>query len=423
MDSQALITYAQRKLGLILDGRLELVDVIGSGTYGCLYLAHDLCTNSYHAVKRLSKMGLSSNELSLLRQEFALHRRLRHPNVVRLERVIDLPGEEDVWIAMELCSGGDVFDLIGSEGVSGKEARELFRQVLDAVEYCHSQKVFHRDIKPENLLISEEGTLKLADFGLATQESYNGEYGCGTLAYIPPEQHEDAALEGKEYDAAKGDIWALGILLLAMLTRKNPWQEASERDPVFAAYVRDPLGVLEALFPKVTRECLSMVATVLSVDPGARPSIPKLRMLFNSVERLLVDDDEEAAAEQTEELILGEISGSWSDVMDADEGYASFSSHVKTVPTKPSKPLCEPVPFANDGVDSGISFSWSDMADEPAEMDFSRPLPMMLDFGLAKSSPWEKSRGACGLEIGHLDHDEKDDWLDVSDEEVFAFEG
>ncbi|KAL1921555.1 uncharacterized protein VTP21DRAFT_11271 [Calcarisporiella thermophila] len=326
--------YALSKLGEVLDGDLELLDVIGSGSYGFLYLARSISNDTYYAVKRLSKYGLSSAELEYQRVEHSLHSRLHHSNIVKLDRVFDT--YQDTWIVMELCAGGDLFDLIESSGSTDLEQAEavsMFGQIVEAVYHAHSRGVYHRDIKPENILVAEDGTLKLADFGLATEERYVPEYGYGTLAYIAPEMHEDTKTAGV-VDAAKGDVWSLGVLLLAMLTGKHPWQEAHERDPIYARYLRDS-SVLSEMFPHISQRVMRLVMALLTVNPLHRPDIMEAKKLLNSLS-----------------LATEGANGS-----EEDEGYGSLKSSIAP----------------------GSLGCWSEI-DEEGEMDFSQPVSFEDDW-------------------------------------------
>lgn len=102
------------------------------------------------------------------RQEPHVLKRLDHRNIIKL--VESLETDEQMWIVMEQGSGGDLFNyLLGkSDPLCESDARKLFQQITDAVDYCHSKGVYHRDLKLENFVLTEDGVPKLADFGLAT---------------------------------------------------------------------------------------------------------------------------------------------------------------------------------------------------------------------------------------------------------------
>ena len=143
-------------------------------------------------------------------------------------------GEDDawVWIAMELAEGGDLFDKIEADlGVSEDIAHAYFTQLINAVGYMHSKGVGHRDIKPENVLLSADGNLKLADFGMATLFEYHGKRKmavttCGSPPYVAPEVLTPVMVKGTKtisYCADQADIWSCGVVLFVLLAGNTPW--------------------------------------------------------------------------------------------------------------------------------------------------------------------------------------------------------
>lgn len=179
----------QNLTGTFIDnGALELVSIIGIGAYGVVYkaLARD---GRYYAVKCLNKTGLDSRQRSFQRREIALHTLASsHPNVVTLHNVIETP--TCIYVVLSYCSDGDLFSQITEKSrYLGQDAliKDVFLQIVDAVEYCHRLGIYHRDLKPENILCDAHGTrLVLADFGLATAEKTSGDFGCGSTFYMSP---------------------------------------------------------------------------------------------------------------------------------------------------------------------------------------------------------------------------------------------
>lgn len=163
---------------------IELISVIGSGSYGVVYLGRYVYTNRYCAVKCVLDTPISRNEIEM-------HTTLSgHSNILSLEKVIK--ERNHIFIAMEYATHGDLFtnitqpefaqDIIGKT----KVIRHLFLQILDAVQHCHSNMVAHRDLKPENILLLSNHRVKLADFGLATPRIYSKEFNCGSPFYFSP---------------------------------------------------------------------------------------------------------------------------------------------------------------------------------------------------------------------------------------------
>lgn len=163
---------------------IELVSVIGSGSYGVVYLGRYVFTNRFYAVKCLLDNQITRNEIEM-------HSTLSgHANVLSLEKVIQ--ERNHVFIVMEYATHGDLFSSITqpklSQAIIGrtKVIRRLFLQILDAVQHCHHNLIAHRDLKPENILLLSNHRVKLADFGLATNQIISKEFNCGSSFYFSP---------------------------------------------------------------------------------------------------------------------------------------------------------------------------------------------------------------------------------------------
>ncbi|EPQ52160.1 kinase-like protein, partial [Gloeophyllum trabeum ATCC 11539] len=232
------------ELGTFIDdGALQLVEVLGYGGYGVVYRAVDprSCDQTSYAVKCLihANMHETSRQRQVHLREIALHQRASaHPNVVTLHRVIE---EHDyTWIVMDYCSDGDLFSqILNNRRYLGRERliKRVFLQLLDAVEYCHSIGIYHRDLKPENVLCFDEGLrLAITDFGLATTDALSDEFRTGSIYHMSPECKGGAFAPEGTYAPMFNDIWSLGIILLNIITGRNPWRSASDSDPTFRAY-------------------------------------------------------------------------------------------------------------------------------------------------------------------------------------------
>lgn len=177
------------QVGAVLAGSIQLTEVIGVGAYGTVFKARDVVTNVPYAVKALPKAGLDPRQKAFQDREIKLHYLAsQHPNVVSLLKILDSP--ECTYVVLEYCEEGDLFAKITEEGHyigDDFKAKNVFLQLLSAVQHCHSKGVYHRDLKPENVLVGDNGwTVKLADFGLATQERITSDFGCGSTFYMSP---------------------------------------------------------------------------------------------------------------------------------------------------------------------------------------------------------------------------------------------
>lgn len=176
-------------IGHILADTIELTGIIGVGAYGTVYKARDIVTDAQYAVKALNKVGLDARQRKFQDREIQLHYAAsQHSNVVSLVKILDSP--DYTYVVLEYCPEGDLFSKITDEGHYTSDdfkAKQVFLQVLSAVQHCHSRGIYHRDLKPENILVADQGwTVKLADFGLATQDRITSDFGCGSTFYMSP---------------------------------------------------------------------------------------------------------------------------------------------------------------------------------------------------------------------------------------------
>ncbi|KAA8649730.1 putative serine/threonine protein kinase [Aspergillus tanneri] len=197
-------------------------------------------------------------------------------------------GEDDIWrwIAMELAEGGDLFDKIeADEGVGEDIAHVYFTQLISAVGYMHSKGVGHRDIKPENILLTADGNLKIADFGLATLFEYKGVTKlsttfCGSPPYIAPEViscSSKSQIKGSGYQPDLVDIWSCGIVLFVLLAGNTPWDSPTENSYEFHEYVATNARTSDELWQKLPAATLSLLRGMLNIDPGSRFSLEDVR--------------------------------------------------------------------------------------------------------------------------------------------------
>ena len=210
--------------GCTVDGRYELVRILGSGTYGVVYQAVDIRPSSSgdhasRAVKMIRKAGRKPSELAAARREIALHRLVSdHPNIVTVHDAYE--DDDYFYIVMDLCRGGDLFEPICKRIYVDNDAllRKAFISLIDAVEACHSSRVYHRDLKPENVLLTEDNppVVKVADFGLAKviDSMTMLRTMCGTPLYLAPEVVNQTP-DNEGYDQVV-DSWSVGVIVFSM---------------------------------------------------------------------------------------------------------------------------------------------------------------------------------------------------------------
>ncbi|MES1244462.1 MAG: protein kinase [Acidobacteriota bacterium] len=208
-------------------GRYEIVDEIGKGAMGVVYLARDPLIGRLVALKTF-RIGYSvkDHEMEQFRVRFMREAQsagiLNHPNIVTIHDVMEQTEEGMAFIAMEYVRGTTLKAMLQSDQVlSLGFVIDIIGQVAEALDYAHSHRVIHRDVKPANILITADNRVKITDFGIARLDTSNltqeGQL-LGTPNYMAPEQ-----IQGKEVDH-RADLFALGVVLYEMLTRHKPFQ-------------------------------------------------------------------------------------------------------------------------------------------------------------------------------------------------------
>lgn len=223
---------------IIDNGTVILTELLGAGSFGSVYRAHDIIhPSTVYAVKALKKAPPKpeagrephSTPTRDVRydEEIHLHKKVSgHPNIVTVHRIVE---EDDfIFVLMDLVDTGDLSAAIGKRCIYYRQEsllKKAFFQVMDAVEACHAAGIAHRDVKPDNILVSPDGAqVWLTDFGTATHREGSKDF-AGTPGYRPPESlslrtndPRGARIGGKQHTHRVNDRWALGVLLLVMST-------------------------------------------------------------------------------------------------------------------------------------------------------------------------------------------------------------
>ncbi|EKM59907.1 uncharacterized protein PHACADRAFT_63255, partial [Phanerochaete carnosa HHB-10118-sp] len=262
--------------------KLRFIRRIGKGAYGQVYLARDLFTPEsapkFYAVKCTLKYEPGSELSTLQKQEIAFHCAMScHRNVTTLHYVVD--EEYYNYMVMEYHDGGDLFAAIVDRKAFYRNdgaVKLAFVQLIDAVEACHDLGISHRDLKPENVLCSrEDSRIFLSDFGLATHLKLTNDYGCGSSLYMSPECIGFLE-QSVPYSPRCSDIWSLGIILINILTARNPWQLAHPaRDEGFALYLHDRAAFLTRILA-LSDEAAALLARILDPNPPTRMTLRQM---------------------------------------------------------------------------------------------------------------------------------------------------
>jgi serine/threonine protein kinase/formylglycine-generating enzyme required for sulfatase activity len=272
-------------------GRFTLIEPLGAGGMGVVWLALDERLSregepAFAALKFLvSDIRENPQALDFLKREVLQSRRLNHPNILRIFDWHQHQGEP-VFFSMEFVPGETLRQLLerrGGKPVTWVELHPLISQLCEALDYAHRvQSIVHRDLKPANVMVTPEGVLKLADFGLARPATHESQldlrttHARGTPHYMSPQQMHGAPPRPAD------DIYSLGVTLYELLTGATPFEDEID---IFAAIESlQPEGMGERLFrlglrDEIPARVRNTVASCLEKDPARRPAT--VREVFN----------------------------------------------------------------------------------------------------------------------------------------------
>ena len=241
----------------------EVLSKLGKGGYGTVYQVKNKTTGGLFACKKLSKLSIQDQEKFM--REIKILIKTDHPNIIKLYDIFE--SANSLYLIMEQCNGGELFDKItlhieNEEMYTEKEAAEIIRQVMSAVEYCHNNEICHRDLKPENLLYLKKGDeknnpLKVIDFGLSqtldTKKILSSRV--GTAYYVSPE------ILAVKYNE-KCDIWSAGVILYVLLSGEPPFNGPSD------AVIYSKIKKMKFNFPpekwgKISKEAKDLISHMI----------------------------------------------------------------------------------------------------------------------------------------------------------------
>lgn len=224
--------------GKRLDGRYEIREIIGVGGMAVVYKAYDNIDDRIVAIKILKDEYLTNEDFKRrFKNESKAIAVLSHPNIVRVYNVSF--GDRLQYIVMEYVDGITLKEYIQQQGViDWKEAVHFTSQILAALQHAHDKGIVHQDIKPQNIMLLHDGTIKVADFGIArfsrTDNNTTSENAIGSVHYISPEQARG------EMTDDKADIYSVGVVLYEMITGQLPFQSDSAVSVALMQLQNDP---------------------------------------------------------------------------------------------------------------------------------------------------------------------------------------
>ena len=251
-------------------GPYQLTEFIDAGSFANVYKCINTNTNETFACK---VVNLSIKQypklLENFKNELYVHSSMCHPGIIQVHDIqVD---DKYIYIFLEYSTYGNLEQVIQASELTEIEAMVYFKQIMEAIKYIHNLGVAHRDITLKNILITDDGSAKLSDFGLCKLQPENSYLSttCGTFIYVPPE-----ILEEKQYDGMKADIWSAGICLYALTSRHFPWiiDDNIAPEKIWET-TKEQICSGDINFDENQSDLLrDLLSQMLSVDPEFRPS-------------------------------------------------------------------------------------------------------------------------------------------------------
>ncbi|XP_015773733.1 PREDICTED: serine/threonine-protein kinase DCLK1-like isoform X2 [Acropora digitifera] len=246
-------------------GFYRIGKVIGDGNFAVVRECRNRKTNKEFALKIISKAKVKGKE-HMVENEISILRRVKHKNIVELIEEYETPKE--IFLVMELVKGGDLFEaIVKATKYTEKDACHMIRDLASALEYLHSMNIVHRDIKPENLLVvnysDNTKSLKLADFGLATEVKTPMFLVCGTPTYVAPEILDETGY------GLKVDIWAAGVITYILLCGFPPFR-SPDQDDLFDLILAGEFEYLPPFWDDISDSAKDLINHMLVVDDITR---------------------------------------------------------------------------------------------------------------------------------------------------------
>ncbi|XP_016084485.1 serine/threonine-protein kinase BRSK1 isoform X1 [Sinocyclocheilus grahami] len=249
-------------------GPYRLEKTLGKGQTGLVKLGIHCITGQKVAIKIVNREKLSESVLMKVEREIAILKLIEHPHVLKLYDVYE--NNKYLYLVLEHVSGGELFDYLVKKGrLTPKEARKFFRQIISALDFCHSHSICHRDLKPENLLLDEKNNIRIADFGMASLQVGDSllETSCGSPHYACPE-----VIRGEKYDGRRADVWSCGVILFALLVGALPFDHDNLRQ--LLEKVKSGVFHMPHFIPP---DCQALLRGMIEVNPEKRFTLEEIQ--------------------------------------------------------------------------------------------------------------------------------------------------
>ena len=365
-------------------GRYEVLNELGKGAMGVVYLAKDPVIGRLVAVKtiRTSQSGDDDSESREFRERFVREAQtagiLSHPNIVTIHDIGEDTESRTSFIAMEYIDGRNLKSLItDKKKFSWDEVADFIAQIGEALDYAHRKGIIHRDVKPANIMLTTDGKIKITDFGIAKVASSNltttGQF-LGTPNYMSPEQVSGAPVDGRS------DIFSLGVVLYELLTNRKPFQ-GDNLTAISYKIVHEDFVLPGDLSADVPQEFNSIVARAMAKDPWNRYQRGKDMAL--ALYQLKAHLEEQKALQDLGTMVSAAENLPTLKLANLEQLAAQGAPRAATTAVVPSQPPAPPAPPLEP---PAASASWPGAADESHEHDLTAAAPDLAAAMSASSS-------------------------------------
>lgn len=264
-------------------GEYNIIKQIGQGTYAKVFLLEHKTTGQKYAGKIYKRSTILKrdfgrpNKFKVLLDEIELTSKLDHPNILKINELIEDEEQEIICVVCDYASKGSLApSSLKVPPIDEKTAKHVFKQIGEALEYLHSKDIIHRDIKPDNIVLFEDGKAMLTDFSVSKQLSSPDEKlddSEGTPLFCSPEEQS-----GDSYDGKKADVWSFGLSLYIMIYGQNPFISEMQEGTYFEQCVKISQLIVNKEIeyeknPPISADLLEVFHAILNKDPSKRASI------------------------------------------------------------------------------------------------------------------------------------------------------
>ena len=255
-------TFVTRSPGKLSD-KYQKEKELGSGSYGHVYRVKNKITGETRACKQMAKGKIS--DMNKFNLEINIMSKTDHPSIIKLYEIYE--DTRNIYLVMEECTGGELFDRIldhiqKGKMYSEKDAANIFKQLMSAIAYCHSNQICHRDLKPENMLYStkeDNSLIKVIDFGLSrivTEKQMKTKV--GTAYYVSPE-----VLNGNYDDRC--DIWSAGVILYILLSGEPPFNGPNDNE-IYRKICKMHFEFPKEKWCKISKDAIDLIKKMLTPE-------------------------------------------------------------------------------------------------------------------------------------------------------------